>query len=69
MSATIAHTPNYMLRRLVAVAVIAVAIAGVLVASVHAGPPVVHVQFLKGHVQQVSGYSGGAPLETSAAGH
>ena len=69
MSATIDHTPNFMLRRLVAVALVAVVVVGVLVATVHAGSPTVHVQFLKGHVQQVSGYSGGVPLETTATGH
>lgn len=62
MSATVAHTPNFLIRRIVAVTVLALVVAAVVAAAVQASQPKVHAQVLKGGTVQVSGYDGGAAV-------
>ena len=62
MTATIAATPNFMLRRLVAVLALVLIAIAILAATVQASQTTVHVQVLRGGTQQVSGFDGGATV-------
>ena len=68
MTATIARTPNFMLRRLLAVLVLALIAVAVVAATVQASQTKMHVQVLRGGTQQVSGYDGGVSPVVSASG-
>ena len=62
MSVTIARTPHFMLRRVLAVLAVVAIVAAIVAATVQASQPPVHVQVLRGGTQQVSGFDGGAPV-------
>ena len=62
MSVSVAVAPNFILRRAVAVLVLALVASAIFVAAVSAGQPPVQEHFLKGGAVQVSGFDGGAPV-------
>ncbi len=71
MTATIVHTPNFLLRRLVAVLALVLIATAIVAATVQASQTKVHVQVLRGGTQQVSGFDGGAAVApaSGATGH
>ena len=62
MTATIARTPHFMLRRLVALVALALIATAIVAATVQASQTTIHVQVLRGGTQQVSGFDGGATV-------